>query len=1554
MMFSMPCQVADVMATNWPQATSATSLAEVAQMLTTTQASVVVIVEPTADGAPRPVGLVSQTEMMAGCGQPNWADIPARAVMTPAGAVSSTAPLLELYTLLLGPPQRSALVVVNHLGAMVGLVTPDLFLRCLNPAVEVADDACGVAQRSLQLQRDYNHLITAIISRFVDISPTDLDTEIEHTLALVGTITQVNTSYLVHHHLDQHTSSLTHEWCSEGYPPQRDLAQNLPAETLCPWSYGQLIEEKMVFVPDVAALPRAAAVDQALWQQQQLGSLLILPLVYRGQVTGAIGIASRRAVPTWPATTVQLLQVIGQMIVAAQHRIRNEQQLQENEERLRLALSATNQGWYDINLQTWEAVTSAGYAAMLGYDPHPRREDNSDWMERLHPEDRDRVLGAFNRYLAGQQPDYRMEFRQRTRTGSWKWVLSVGKIVAWDEAGTPLRMLGTHTDIDDRKQAELALQASEARFRAFMENSPMTAWITDPVTNRVEYANQSWRNSYALLASDIVGRDLSDLFPPEIATVYQHHNRQVMESKQALETAEPGLRPDGSPGEFLTFKFPLPQPDGRTFVGGVAIDITERQRAEQRLGLQSAILNRIACSEPLRHILEALVRAVEVQLPNSRCSILLCGGDGKLHQGVAPHLPEAYNQAIEGTAIGEAMGSCGTAVMRREPVIVEDIATDPLWADFRELALAHDLRACWSVPVFASDGPVLATFAVYYHTPRAPFSDEIETLQLAANLAKVAIEQDRSTAALEQLNRELEDRVAQRTAALQQSRERLREAQQVAHVGSWEMDLASRAITWSTESLSIFGLPDETHPTPTELRHHHFSEDSWHQLHQMIDQVLASGEPRTLDIAIRRVDGTTGYVLMKAVPLTSAVQTVAQTAPRIFGIVMDISDRHAMQEALRRSEERARATLMAMPDLVFRVNREGIYLDFMTSPQTQNLVDPQAAIGQPLEYNLLPETPADHVPRKYAALRQALATQTVQCYEQQVWIDGKPHYEEVRVAPCGNDEAVFFIRDISNRKQTELELTRSHDLREAIFNESADALFLVNTQTLLTLDCNQRAVELFEADSKANLLNIQGHTLQVEPFQETDLQAATEAMLTQGFWSREIEYRTHKGKIFWGNLAAKPITIAGQALNLVRITDISDRKQAEAELHRTNQELARATRLKDEFLANMSHELRTPLNAILGMAEGLQDEVFGPLNPRQIKALNTIERSGEHLLDLINDILDLAKIESGQISLDYVPVSALYLCQSSLAFIKQQAIKKNIKINLSFPSDLPDLWVDERRIRQVLINLLNNAVKFTSPGGAITLSVKPLASVEPPNNPRLHIAIEDTGIGIAAADMHKLFKPFVQIDSALNRQYNGTGLGLALVKRIVELHGGQVGVTSQVGVGSCFSLNLPCAAYGFSRLQPPSWPESNRETCSGDNTPAAGPVILLAEDNEVNIYTISSYLGAKGYRILLAKTGKIAVEMAKRHRPHLILMDIQMPEIDGIEAIRQIRACPDLTTTPIIALTALAMPRDRERCLAAGANDYLSKPVKLKQLSTAIRRFLSHPRAEQSINQSVP
>jgi PAS domain S-box-containing protein len=813
------------------------------------------------------------------------------------------------------------------------------------------------------------------------------------------------------------------------------------------------------------------------------------------------------------------------------------------------------------------------------------------------------------------------------------------------------------------------------------------------------------------------------------------------------------------------------------------------------------------------------VSAIESQIEGAICSILLCDREGKLHYGSAANLPEAYSRALEGLSIGEGVGCCGTAAFRKEPVVVSDIATDPLWQDFKELALACGLRACWSYPVIASNGLVLATIAVYHHDIHYPQPQELEVVALAANIVKIAIEREQATQALEQLNRELEGRVEQRTKDLKQSEARLREAQQIAHLGSWEIDVITKKVTWSEEIFNIFGL-DPNCPEPTyEEVFQYIAFPDRENLRLLTEHLVQQQEPFAIDAQIIRADGLNGYIFIKAEAMWDDV--VQET--RLYGITMDISGIYAMQQALRRSEERARATLLALPDIVFRVNRQGKYLDIMASPNGVNLVDPHQLIGTSI-YETLPSD-ITHAERKDAALQQTLATQMIQSYEQQVLIDGNTRYEEVRVAPCGNDEVVFFIRDIS------------------------------------------------------------------------------------------------------------------------------DRKRAEEQLQQTNQELARATRLKDEFLANMSHELRTPLNAILGMTEGLQEQVFGTIGDRQRKALQTIESSGTHLLELINDILDVSKIVSGQITLDYAPTSITHLCQSSLTFIKQQAHQKRIQVHPKLQQNLPDLFVDERRIRQVLINLLNNAVKFTPEGGSITLEVgrhKRLDSHAEESNVDLkeflEIKVIDTGIGIAAEDIQKLFKPFIQIDSALNRQYEGTGLGLALVKQLVELHGGQVGLTSELGVGSCFSISLPYAPN--TALSPETIPSNQPDVTSPLEAPntvkSQAPLILIAEDNESNVMTISSYLTAKGYRLLLAGNGEEAIAKAISAQPDLILMDIQMPVMDGLEATKQIRQIPSLVNVPIIALTALAMTGDRDRCIGAGANEYLSKPVKLKELTTIIQQLLAH------------
>jgi signal transduction histidine kinase len=479
----------------------------------------------------------------------------------------------------------------------------------------------------------------------------------------------------------------------------------------------------------------------------------------------------------------------------------------------------------------------------------------------------------------------------------------------------------------------------------------------------------------------------------------------------------------------------------------------------------------------------------------------------------------------------------------------------------------------------------------------------------------------------------------------------------------------------------------------------------------------------------------------------------------------------------------------------------------------------------------------------------------------------------------------------------------------------------------------------------------------------SDLQAhfptATALASLQGESYISVVIQDFSGKIL-GNLGVidtKPLPADTATLKFIlqlfanRVGAEMRRQDDEDKIHENNrnlelmnQQLLHATRRKNEFLATMSHELRTPLNAILGMSEALEDEVFGVLNECQTKSLRTIRRSGRHLLSLINDILDVSKIEAGKLKLEIVTTSVQDLCSSSLIFVKQQAFDKQTKLEVVLPPAVGNIAVDERRMRQLLINLLSNAVKFTPAGGQIVLSATRQEKEDSEDGSSwIEFKVTDTGIGISSTDQLMLFQPFVQLDSSLNRQYAGTGLGLTLVKQIAELHGGSVSLQSELRQGSCFTVHLPHTCL-----------LSDQDTCSFSifdsltshphiscKKGTASPLILLAEDHEANISTFSSYLTAKGYRMIVAENGQKAIDLARSDRPDLILMDIQMPYVDGIQAITTIRQSPGLVNIPIIALTALAMAGDRERCLAAGANDYLTKPVKLRQLNQKIQECLN-------------
>jgi signal transduction histidine kinase/ActR/RegA family two-component response regulator len=371
-----------------------------------------------------------------------------------------------------------------------------------------------------------------------------------------------------------------------------------------------------------------------------------------------------------------------------------------------------------------------------------------------------------------------------------------------------------------------------------------------------------------------------------------------------------------------------------------------------------------------------------------------------------------------------------------------------------------------------------------------------------------------------------------------------------------------------------------------------------------------------------------------------------------------------------------------------------------------------------------------------------------------------------------------------------------------------------------------------------------------------------------------------------------------------------------------------ASRAKSQFLANMSHEIRTPMNGVIGMAELLSATA---LDASQREVTETIRSSGQILLAIINDVLDLSTIESGQLTLDKAPFAFGSVLSQAVKVVSPAASAKGLRLDVDADPSIPAHVVgDGLRLGQVLVNLLSNAVKFTD-AGRVTLATRrvPATATTPAV---IRIEVRDSGIGIEPERLSRLFQPFEQGDASMSRRFGGTGLGLAISKRLVELMDGRLWGESRPGVGSTFGLELPLRA-----AETPSAPARPAQAVVAPEKPSGTLRLLIAEDNPVNQRVASRMLQRLGYQADVVENGQLAVDAVERQAYDVIFMDVQMPELDGLEATRRIKARPGGTPW-IIALTAHALEDDRKQCLAAGMNDFLSKPVQLKELTAALER----------------
>ena len=513
-----------------------------------------------------------------------------------------------------------------------------------------------------------------------------------------------------------------------------------------------------------------------------------------------------------------------------------------------------------------------------------------------------------------------------------------------------------------------------------------------------------------------------------------------------------------------------------------------------------------------------------------------------------------------------------------------------------------------------------------------------------------------------------------------------------------------------------------------------------------------------------------------------------------------------------------------------------------------------------------------------------------------------------------------------------------------ILATAAEGIVTINAHGVID-SCNAATLELFRCDEN----EVVGRTLRsmvshsAGPSQSataTSINGSNPVSLDELVGQRqELVAERPDGTNFVVDFAAAEVKIDEQRTITGILHDITDRKLFEAKLDQARHAAEAATRAKSQSLANMSHEIRTPMTAILGFADLLREP--GHSEEERVRCTETIRRNADYLLSLLNDILDLSKIEAGGMSVEQIKCQPIQLVQDVVALKRQAAYEKGIELDVVFDSSVPaTIEGDPVRIRQILLNLISNSIKFTNEG-YVRLHV---AVHDVKTNPNLHFKIVDTGIGMTEPQTARLFRPFTQADSSTTREFGGTGLGLSICKRLVEMMGGMINVTSVVDLGSTFTFYVPTGS-----LAEVQWIESfslaaqnANETPTPCQTSQLPARVLLAEDGVDNRRLISYHLQKAGATVVHTENGQEAVQQARladqlKQPFDIILMDMQMPILDGYQATGELRQLG--YRGPIVALTAHALFGDREKCINAGCDDYLNKPINAKKLLETVRRF---------------